>query len=346
MSYFDRTAMLVATNERDEIDAFRTSAAVQLGLAARPEVTEWRSATEGMSDDTIIVTLDDGIRGHELVIRRHRPVGVLRDQTDPARHFEILRALEHTPVPAPRALWFESDPSVLGGSFFVMERLPGKAVVPWSTRGRAFLAEAGDGDLGRQFVEILAGIHAVDLSEPGIAAVLPVGETPGEAVERVAGRVNALKWEPEPILADAIGWMRANLPCSARHTLVHGDYRTGNMLFDGDRISGVLDWEFARCGDPMWDLGWACASANQMDSGLVCYLMPEARFLDLYEEASGVALDRDALPFWKLLAAVSNASGWLECVEVFRAGRGLLFARMSYTVPVVRRLIAEALDYP
>jgi aminoglycoside phosphotransferase (APT) family kinase protein len=140
--------------------------------------------------------------------------------------------------------------------------------------------------------------------------------------------------------------MRANVPNSDRRTLVHGDYRTGNVLFEGDRITGVIDWEFARCGDPMWDLGWACAPANQMDSGLVCYLMPEAQFLDLYEEASGLTLDRDALRFWKLLATVTNASGWLECVDVFRATRGLRFARMSYSVPVVRRLIAEALGYP
>jgi aminoglycoside phosphotransferase (APT) family kinase protein len=173
-----------------------------------------------------------------------------------------------------------------------------------------------------------------------------VGETPGEAVERVACRINASKWEPEPILADAIGWMRANLPRSSRRTLVHGDYRTGNVLFEGDRISGVLDWEFARCGDPMWDLGWACAPVNRMDSELVCYLMPEARFLDLYEEASGVDLDRAGLPFWKLLAVVSNASGWLECGDVFRATRSLRFARMSYRVPAVRRLIANSLEYP
>ena len=62
---------------------------------------------------------------------------------------------------------------------------------------------------------------------------------------------------PEPVIDLACRRLRENLPISREIRLVHGDYRTGNFLYDQNGITGILDWEMAHLGDPHEDLGWA-----------------------------------------------------------------------------------------
>jgi aminoglycoside phosphotransferase (APT) family kinase protein len=227
----------------------------------------------------------------------------------------------------------------------------GYVPIPWSAEGREFLARAGDGSIGDQFVAVLAAIHHVDWRERELG-FLPHSEDPkrfahGE-VSKMTALVSRYRREPEPIFEDALGWMAANAPTTVRTTLVHGDYRTGNMIYDGDRICAVLDWEFAVVGDPMMDLGWVCARSNRMDSDRVCYLMPRSQFLERYEAATGWSCDEATLHFWEVYHQVKNAMIWLTAADAWASGRtrDIRLARWALTLPTMRRLVAELLDYP
>jgi aminoglycoside phosphotransferase (APT) family kinase protein len=303
-----------------------------------------------MSDETIFATIGEGDGASELVLRRYRPDGVARELTDLERQYSLLRALAGTGIPVPEALWYEPDGGVLGSPFFVMRRAAGQVPVPWSPEGRAFLARAGDGPIGDQFVTVLAAIHAIDWRERGLD-FLPRSAEPErfarDEVSRIAGLVRRYRQEPEPIFEDALGWLAANAPSVSRTTLVHGDYRTGNMIYDGERISAVLDWEFACVGDPMLDVAWVCARSNRMESDRVCYLMPRQSFLVRYEAATGWRCDEKSLRFWEIYHQVRNAVVWLTAADAWASGRtqDLRLARWSLTLPTMRRLVAELLEY-
>jgi aminoglycoside phosphotransferase (APT) family kinase protein len=314
-------------------------------------LTGWERATHGYSDETIFVTLEsEAGEPLELVIRRHQPAGLLREETDPLRHYRVLAAFKDAGIPVPEVLWYEDEESVLGSPFFVMKRVPGAVHVPWSTEGRKLLAAAGSGPIGRQFVEILARIHLLDWKAQGFGFLDAPPPGTGFALERIAALerlIDRYEDEPEPILEDALGWMKANAPPATATTLVHGDYRTGNLIYDGDRIAAVLDWEFCSLGDPALDVAWVLARSNRMDSDLVCFILPRERFLDLYREQTGWDPDPATLHFWELYHQVRHTTIWLSGAAHYVEGRtrDLRLARMAYALPVMRQMVSDLLDY-
>lgn len=322
----------------------------RLGYAGPAEIRERRMASQGLSDQTIVLHVAGGGGERDnLVVRCYQASGLLREQTDPIRHYQVLLALQDTAIPVPRVRWFESDPTLLGGPFFVMDEVPGWVPVPWSPEGRAFLAAAGRGPIGGQFIAILAALHAVEWRTTelmGLPAPAPGVAFAGAKVSELTDSVHAHQQEPEPILEDALGWMRAHLPAASATTLVHGDYRTGNLVYEGDRIAAVLDWEFACLGDPVLDLGWVCAASNRTDSDLVCYLMPRERFLDGYAARSGWRPADESLRFWEIYHQVRHTAIWLSSAKAYAEGltTDIRLARMAYALPGMRRMVAELLE--
>ncbi|WP_245800686.1 phosphotransferase [Natrinema saccharevitans] len=114
----------------------------------------------------------------------------------------------------------------------------------------------------------------------------------------------------EPAVEEAIRWFRANAPTVPETTLVHGDFRIGNALIDGDRITGLLDWEFARVGDPLFDLGYASTRyfAGKLVEPierpeLACSLLEREWFYDEYERRTGRTVDRERVRYWQAFSA-------------------------------------------
>jgi aminoglycoside phosphotransferase (APT) family kinase protein len=320
-------------------------------LDSAGQLVAWDLASQGYSDETVFATFEPEPGDlRELVIRRHQSAGLLREETDPLRHYRVLSALDGTGIPVPHVLWYEADEAILGSPFFVMERVQGVVHVPWSPEGRKFLAAAGAGAIGRQFVEILARIHLLDWRSRGLSFLAVPPEGTGFALERIAALQSLIDRygdEPEPILEDALGWMKANAPSAAATTLVHGDYRTGNLIYDDDRIAAVLDWEFCTLGDPALDVAWVLARSNRMDSDLVCFILPRERFLALYRRHTGWDPDPVALHFWEIYHQVRHTTIWLSGASHYVEGRtrDLRLARMAYALPVMRKMVSDLLGY-
>ena len=225
-----------------------------------------------------------------------------------------------------------------------MSRLAGQAPIPWSPSGRDFLRKAGEGPLGVRFAALLAEIHAVDWKGLGLERSDP----DRSAVDRVAtleATLEAHPAGPEPILTYALGWLRAHAPAAAETVLVHGDYRTGNLLFGEGGITGVLDWELAAPGDPMMDLAWVLAPSNRMGSPLASYILEPDRLVALYEEHAGRAVRWDAIQFWQVYFQTMNAVGWVNAAHNVTHGvsSDLRLLRWSYTLPTMRQLLLDTL---
>jgi aminoglycoside phosphotransferase (APT) family kinase protein len=111
--------------------------------------------------------------------------------------------------------------------------------------------------LARQIGKVSAGIHNLPISKlPELRRVTPTKEL--DDLER---EYRSLDW-PKPVFELALRWLRARDPGPPEEfTLVHGDFRHGNLIIGPDGVRAVLDWEIAHLGDPMEDLGWLCTSS-------------------------------------------------------------------------------------
>jgi aminoglycoside phosphotransferase (APT) family kinase protein len=193
------------------------------------------------------------------VVRRPRKLRHVGYFLDIQQEHAVMAALRGTDVPAPNPVLFCDDDAVLGRPFVVLDHLDG-AVVPLGERlPDRFQTPRARRELAESLVDTLAAVHT--------APVEPFLDVCGErmATEQVAlasDRLDAavaVTGHEVPKLRELGDWLRANAPPDPATTLVHGDFRPGNVLFTGETtptISGVLDWETATCGDPLTDLGY------------------------------------------------------------------------------------------
>ena len=285
--------------------------------------------------------------GRAFIVRRDPEASLLETERD--IEFRVYQALQDTAVPVPEVFWMESDPGWLERPFFVMGRLPGDA----SQQAVIAADAAQDGAIAQQKVEILARIHSLDCSASGGLGLdflaLPAGpkgcaEMEIERWERVL-RQQAL--EPQPVLELALDWLRAHQPVAQRVGLVHADYRTGNFLVDGDRISGVLDWEMVHLGDPLEDVAWVCLRAwRWAGDARVGGLLAREEFYRRYEEASGLKVDPEAVRFWEALGNVKWAVICLTGARSFAEGRSMdaIHAFTAHLKPEIEAEILRLID--
>ncbi len=293
-----------------------------------------------------------GVRHSQgLCLRRDPGNALLRQLSDLGEQYRVLKALEHTALPTPKAFWYESDPAILDAPFLVMEKVPGSCPNPWGREGRAFYqAAATRGVLPKSFTSTLATLHTLDWRAAGLE-FLGVPE-PGTAF----ARREIAKWRslielseqpPAPILTDLIGWLEANAPATSRVTLVHGAYRTGNLLIHEERISAVLDWELQVLGDPLYDVAYVLSDLNREGTELLSNLVDRSAFYDDYEAATGYAIDADICRYYNALYAMRSVAFWMSASGLYAAGRSqdLRLARTAWSVPVVLARAARDLGY-
>ncbi len=196
--------------------------------------------------------------GAEWVLRRP-PLGhVLPTAHDMAREYKVLTALWDTNVPVPRTYALCEDGDVNDMPFYVMEYCPGVVLSDDIPAGYAENSEERR-SVSLNLVETLTRLHAVDYRAVGLG---DFGHPEGyieRQVRRWSQQWERSKTDELPEINDLIVRLRAALPESPPPTIVHGDYRLGNMALDPDdpgRIVAIFDWEMATLGDPLADLGY------------------------------------------------------------------------------------------
>jgi aminoglycoside phosphotransferase (APT) family kinase protein len=197
-------------------------------------------------------------RGDERVVLRRPPRPPLPPSAhDVLREARLLRALEGTPVRVPRVLATCDDDSLLGAPFYLMEEVHGSVVT--TDVPAAIDAPDDRRRIAEELVDGLVELHAVDWRACGLEGY----GRPSGYLERQLRRFGGL-WEHNktrelPIVEEVGGWLAANMPESPESTIVHGDYRLGNVMIGDDpppRLVAIFDWELSTIGDPLADVGY------------------------------------------------------------------------------------------
>jgi aminoglycoside phosphotransferase (APT) family kinase protein len=248
----------------------------------------------------------------------------------------LFRAAAEAGVPVPELLDASDDPSILGSSFLVCAHVDGETIPRKILRDPEF-AEARP-KLARQCGEVLARLHSIDPSTIE-------GLEDQDQVAQYRGVLDNLA-EPHPTFELAFKWLEANRPAGNRHTVVHGDFRNGNLIIGPDGLRAVIDWELAHTGDPMEDLGWLCVKSWRF--GVVDRVVggfgDVDTLLGFYERAGGRRVTPEELRFWIVLGTLkwgviciaqcfTHLNGVVRSVELATLGRRV--AEMEWDILAV-----------
>jgi aminoglycoside phosphotransferase (APT) family kinase protein len=207
----------------------------------------------GASNLTIGVT----VGGDELVVRRP-PVGAfLPSANDVSREYRYLSALQGSGVPVPEVLAFCDDAAVMGAPFYVMRRVHG--IVPHEPAALAHLGPEERRAVSERYVDVLRTLHAVDIDAVGLGDAAKRTGYLERQVARWTDQWHRAKEADAPVIDELARRLGDQIPPSGPATIVHGDYRLGNVMIGGDEpdIVAVFDWEMATVGDPLADVGYA-----------------------------------------------------------------------------------------
>lgn len=192
---------------------------------------------------------------HDWAVRRP-PLGhVLPTAHDMVREYTVISALATTPAPVPPPVVLCRDPAVLGAPFYVMDYVDG-LVLDTDERIGALSPQTA-GELGDELVQTLVALHAVDPAAVGLDGFGRPEGFLGRQVKRWHQQWVASETRPLPVEEQVSTQLAQKLPRSGAPTIVHGDYRLTNVIFDRSltRIAAIVDWEMATLGDPLCDLG-------------------------------------------------------------------------------------------
>jgi aminoglycoside phosphotransferase (APT) family kinase protein len=262
--------------------------AEQLGQLLDGEVTGLQRLSGGASRETWSFDVD----GRPLILQRQRR-GATADMPLEAA---VLRAAGDAGVPVPTVVADATDGVALSSPAIVVERLGGESIARKLLRDDEF--ERARPKVAGQCGAILAAIHRIPVdAAPGLVA--------SDAVEGTRLMLEQLR-QPHPAFELALRWLERHRPVAGPTTVVHGDFRTGNLLVDADGVVAVLDWELVHLGDPMEDLGWFCARAWRFgaDDRPAGGFGSREELWAAYDAAGGGPVDPDAARWWELLASL------------------------------------------
>lgn len=267
---------------------------------------------------------------HALVLRMDSLTQVSASGSR-ADEFNLLKAVNAAGVKVPTPCFLCEDLEVLGRPFFLMHRLMGVAA------GHRLTKEADMPELVADLGKNLARIHKL---QPGNVDLNFLGDAPtNPALKTIQTYREYLDdmGAQQPAIEYGLAWLERNAPVDQRITLCHRDYRTGNLMVDGQTLTGILDWEFAGWNDPMEDLGWFMAKcwrfgATQKEAG---GLGGRDDFYEAYEREAGTSIDRSGVKYWEVMAHVRWATIAYQQAARHSSGEeiSLELALTGYVVP-------------
>jgi aminoglycoside phosphotransferase (APT) family kinase protein len=204
-------------------------------------------------------------RGEDSFVLRRPPRPPLPPSAhDMVREARLQLALAPHRVRLPTIRAVCEDEHVIGVPFYVMDYLDGPIV----TRDLPPGLDTDDARrrLGLDLVDTLVEIHAVDVNAPRVADFIREGSYLERQVRRFTQLWEVNRTRELHAVVEVGSWLAANLPVPAPLTVVHGDYRLGNMILDPadpSRIRAVLDWEMGAVGDPRADVGYLLATYSE-----------------------------------------------------------------------------------
>ena len=257
-----------------------------------------------------------------------------------AAEARLMQLAHDAGVPSPKVMHVLKPDDALGTGF-IMARVEGETIARKILRDEQFAAARPM--LARQLGKVAAGIHSLPRGElpelREMSATKEIGELDRE--------YRSFNW-PRPVFDLALRWLRNHDPGPSEEvTLVHGDFRHGNLIIGSDGVRAVLDWELAHLGDPMEDLGWICVNSwrfGEIDKPVGGFGTREELFAGY--EAAGRRADPERVMFWEVMGTLRWGVMCCGMMQRFRQGpdhsmeRAMIGRRSSETEIDLLRLLA------
>jgi aminoglycoside phosphotransferase (APT) family kinase protein len=281
--------------------------------------------------------------GNIGAILRRAPVGYGAAPTRAAglnAEATLMQLAHDAGLPSPQVLHVLQPQDELGTGF-IMARVEGETIARKILRDDLF-AQARP-KLARQLGKVLAGIHGLALVQlPELRRMTATKE-----IDELERDYRSFDW-PRPVFELALRWLRDRDPGPPQQvTLVHGDFRHGNLIIGPDGVRAVLDWELAHTGDPMEDLGWICVNSwrfGEIDKPVGGFGSREELFAGY--EAAGHRVDPARVMFWEVMGTLRWGVMCCGMMQRFRSGpdhsmeRAMIGRRSSETEIDLLRLLA------
>ncbi len=310
----------------------RLETALTRHTGAPAKVHDLQRLTGGANRTTMSFDAETGGQRQQLIIQLGSeslvPVAGIMPQIKPAEQARLMIAAARAGAPAPRVIAI-LDPADGLGEGYITERVAGETLGARIVRDERYATARSV--MARQCGEILAAIHRIDPAEASFVMRQ-------EAAEHVAAHRKIVDnyGFRLPALDLALRWAAENVPRDQRHTVLHGDFRMGNMIVGEEGIRCILDWELAQRGDPMQDLGWLCIRTWRFGGAPpVGGVGSREDLFAAYERASGHPVDPGHVRFWE---AFGNVKWAVDCL--------LLGTRGVEEVGIERSAIGRRIEEP
>lgn len=241
----------VRSNHRFDEDALDAYLRKHLsGYEGEPRIQQFAG---GQSNPTFLLRMPN----RSLVLRKKPPGLLLPSAHQVEREYRIYRALADTDVPVPETYLLCSDESIIGTPFYVMQYVEGR-VFP-----DALLPDMEPADrraICSEMMRVLANLHRVDYCVRGLSDYGKPGNYFVRQIGRWTKQYMAAQTDDIESMDQLIEWLPANAPEDDTTTIVHGDYKIYNLIFDPTqpRLLAALDWELSTLGHPLADLAYHC----------------------------------------------------------------------------------------
>ncbi len=281
------------------------------------EIHDLRRLSGGASRETWQFTAN----GRSLILQRQRP----GDSRNMLVEAGVVSAARRGGVPVPELI--EARRRDDGMAFMVLEAIDGETIARKIQRDDDFASARPR--LVADFGHALARIHALD----------PEKVDGLEATDQLTYYTDVLGslGQPHPVLELVHNWLVDTRPTSNRASVVHGDFRLGNIIVGPDGLRAVIDWELAHLGDPMEDLGWLCVKAWRFGGAApVAGLGEYDELFAAYEAAGGAPVDAVVVHWWEVLGTWKWA---IMCI--LQASVHLTGTTRSHELAAIGRRVCE-----
>jgi len=175
------------------------------------------------------------------------------------REYRVLSALAATDVPVARVYGLCEDEALIGRAFYVMDCVEGRVLWDQSLPGLSNAEREATYD---EMNRVIAALHLVDVAQVGLSDFGRPGNYFARQIGRWSKQYLLSETEPIPEMNRLIDWLPQHIPAGEETTIVHGDYRMDNMIFEAraPRVLAVLDWELSTLGHPLADFSYHCMS--------------------------------------------------------------------------------------
>jgi len=246
----------------------------------------------GQSNPTYKITTTN----KKFVLRRKPPGKLLPSAHAVDREYKVITALNPTDVPVPRTFGLCEDENIIGTSFFVMEFLDGN--IYWD-----LLLEDFNPKIRRAIYDsknkVISALHQVNFESIGLGDYGKHGNYVARQVSTWTKQYLASQTDDIEAMNNLIEWLPKNIPDDDETSIVHGDYRLDNMIFnDNHEVIGVLDWELSTLGHPIADFNYHCLNWRtlpQLQDEKYCKesgIPSEKEYMDMYAMRTGKDLNK------------------------------------------------------